>query len=151
MESQVRDSKRKEITDSEDSSSSSEGDVREVKSKKGAKKSTCEKKKRNKNEMAPDKSTDVLCSKMIGPVLPSTMIGPSLPPSLEKTSRTIIGPVMPELKTSTESSKSIDLNKQRNFTPMTKEEWEKRQSVVRRVYDEVWIRFILKAKRMNIK
>jgi hypothetical protein len=87
------------------------------------------------------KKTQETSSKMIGPVLPPTMIGPSLPSDLNEPTppggKTIIGPVMPKKRPLEEKASSINPEKQsRNFTPMTKEEWEKRQSVVRRVYDE---------------
>ncbi len=147
------DVKRKETSENE-TSSSSEDDVGKLKSKKRAKKSSFEKKKRTKNE-----SAEASSSKMIGPVLPSTMIGPSLPLSLAKSGppligptlpkdRTIIGPAMPESRTPTVSAKDPDPNKQRNFTPMTKEEWEKRQSIVRRVYDEVWKTHLLLQRKV---
>jgi len=91
---------------------------------------------------------------IIGPVLPASIIGPVSPSILSKTdvgsgqkssfigpslpaAQSIIGPVMPNKIINNDRSLSGAASQNRSFTPMTKEEWEKRQSVIRKVYDEV--------------
>lgn len=53
----------------------------------------------------------------------------------DEESQSVIGPVLPASGCEIENSLPSSSNKTMDMVPMTKEEWEKQQSVVRRVYD----------------
>lgn len=108
-------------SDTDSSVSTSSSSTKEKRKKRKKKKHKKEKKKKVKREREKDKRKRKKEKKK---------------KRRQSKEKEIIGPVLPDDAVSTSPSTDISQTKCRSMAPMTKEEWEKKQSIVRRVFDE---------------